>query len=96
MFSETFSNINDPDTCYTLCSLSYNFFFLYSPPNLPNYCVCSLITSKYPPISLNDTVHQICNSPCTDDCDPSTCNYCGSIDGEFASSYSICKYYRDL
>ncbi len=92
VFSQTYSGINDPFACFKLCDSSYNFFFLYSPPNLPFYCVCSSIKNNiYPPAVLDDNMHQVCNKACNSTCSGAACSYCGSFDGSYASAFSICN-----
>ncbi len=88
-FDQTFSGVYDPETCFSLCSSGYNFFFLYKLTSA-SYCICNLIKdNQYPPFVDNDNDHEVCNSLCSSNCATGNCSYCGSDDGVYGSAYLI-------
>jgi len=81
--------VYDPETCFSLCSSGYNFFFLYKLTSA-SYCICNLIKdNQYPPFVDNDNDHEVCNSLCSSNCATGNCSYCGSDDGVYGSAYLI-------
>lgn len=75
-----YASINNEATCYTKCSVAYNFFYLTSEG-----CVCTNILNNSYPLVTHDSQ---CNNQCSLNC-TLNCKYCGDYGGIYGSAYAI-------